>query len=289
MNDIQVSVIITTKNAEIFIENCIKSIKASYYKNIEIIVVDNYSTDNTLNIAKNLGARTFIKGPERSAQRNYGAKNSIGEIIGFLDVDMTITENVISQCVMVLEDKNVVGVYIPEKIFSRNFFNRVRNFERSFYDATVIDAARFFRRDDFINVGGYDASLNGTEDWDLDRRIKNIRENAELKSIKSPLYHREYGGLKSYVLKKSYYASNFKNYFKKWGHDKTTKKQFGIFYRYIGVFIENGKWKKLFLHPIYSLSVYFLRFLIGIVYLLSKLNISKKKNVYENNIEKIDN
>ena len=86
-----------------------------------------------------------------------------------------------------------------------------------------------------------------------------------------------------YIIKKSYYASNFDNYFKKWGHDETTKKQFGMFYRYIGVYIENGKWKKLLVHPIYSISMYFLRFLIGVVYILSKFNISKKENVYKDN------
>nr|WP_241210761.1 hypothetical protein [Brachyspira hampsonii] len=62
---------------------------------------------------------------------------------------------------------------------------------------------------------------------------------------------------------------------------KLTKKQFGMFYRYIVVYIENGKWKKLLAHPIYSISMYFLRFLIGIVYILSKFNISKKENVYK--------
>ena len=124
---------------------------------------------------------------------------------------------------------------------------------------------------------GFDLNLNGTEDWDIDRRIKEI---GEVSIIKSPLYHNENHTLKQYIVKKSYYASNFDNYFKKWGYDKTTKKQFGIFYRYIGVYIEKGKWKKLLLHPIYSMSMYFLRFLIGVVYILSKFNISKKENVY---------
>lgn len=71
------------------------------------------------------------------------------------------------------------------------------------------------------------------------------------------------------------------DYFKKWGFDETTKKQFGFYYRYIGVFIENGKWKKLFAHPLLSLSMYFLLFLRGCVYILAKFNISKKESVYE--------
>ncbi len=273
-----ISIIITTKNSEIFISDCINAIKNSTYKDVEIIVVDNYSEDKTIDIAKELGAKTFNKGPERSAQRNYGAQVSSGDIIGFLDVDMCLSENVISECFYIFNNnKNIKALYIPENIFGNSFFNRVRNFERSFYNATVIDAVRFFRKEDFIKINGFDTNLNGTEDWDIDRRIKEI---GEVSIINSPLYHKENHTLKEYIIKKSYYASNFENYFKKWGFDDTTKKQFGFYYRYFGVFIENSKWKKMLKHPIYTLSMYFLRFLIGIVYILSKFNISKSENIY---------
>lgn len=277
-----VSIVITTKNAEEFIADCIKSIINSNYiakgGKIEIIVVDNHSTDKTVEIANSLGAKTFIKGPERSAQRNYGVEKSDGVIIGVLDTDMTLSENVISECVKIFEhNEKIKALYIPEKIFGNGFFNKVRNFERSFYNATAIDGVRFFRKEDFLKIGGYDISLNGTEDWDLDRRIKNI---GKVSIIKSPLFHHENHNLKKYIIKKSYYASNFDNYFKKWGFDNITKKQFGLYYRYIGVFVEKGKWKKLLRHPILAFSMYFLLFLKGLVYIFSKFNISKKESVY---------
>lgn len=277
-----VSIVITTKNAEEFIADCIKSIINSNYiakgGKIEIIVVDNHSTDKTVEIANSLGAKTFIKGPERSAQRNYGVEKSDGGIIGVLDTDMTLSENVISECVEIFEhNKKIKALYIPEKIFGNGFFNKARNFERSFYNATAIDGVRFFRKEDFLKIGGYDISLNGTEDWDLDRRIKNI---GEVSIIKSPLFHHENHTLKKYIIKKSYYASNFDNYFKKWGFDDITKKQFGLYYRYIGAFVEKGKWKKLLRHPILAFSMYFLLFLKGLVYIFSKFNISKKESVY---------
>lgn len=277
-----VSIVITTKNAEEFIADCIKSIINSNYiakgGKIEIIVVDNHSTDKTVEIANSLGAKTFIKGPERSAQRNYGVEKSDGGIIGVLDTDMTLSENVISECVEIFEhNEKIKALYIPEKIFGNGFFNKVRNFERSFYNATAIDGVRFFRKEDFLKIGGYDISLNGTEDWDLDRRIKNI---GEVSIIKSPLFHHENHTLKKYIIKKSYYASNFDNYFKKWGFDGITKKQFGLYYRYIRAFVEKGKWKKLLRHPILAFSMYFLLFLKGLVYIFSKFNISKKESVY---------
>lgn len=276
-----VSIIITTKNSEEFIAGCIKSVINSNYTatgEIEIIVVDNYSIDKTVLIANSLGAKTFIKGPERSAQRNYGVQKASGEIIGILDVDMTLSENVITECVEIFQNnEKIKALYIPEKIFVNDFFNKVRNFERSFYNATVIDGVRFFRREDFLKIGGFDTSITGVEDWDLDRRIKNV---GEVSIIKSPLFHHENHTLKKYIIKKSYYASNFDNYFRKWGFDETTKKQFGLYYRYIGVFVEKGKWKKLLLHPVLAFSMYFLLFLKGFVYILAKFNISKKENVY---------
>lgn len=213
MNRPLVSVIITTKNSEQFILNCIKSIKSQSYENIEIILVDNFSSDNTVEIAKNEGVSIFLKGPERSAQRNYGAEMAKGDILGFLDVDMEITKNVVEECVKALSDNEISGVYIPERIKGEKFFNRVRDFERSFYNATVIDAARFFKKSLFLSCGGYDITLNAAEDWDLDRRIKTF---GKLKLIDAWLFHNENDTLKKYIIKKSYYTSNFKNYFNKW-------------------------------------------------------------------------
>jgi glycosyltransferase involved in cell wall biosynthesis len=71
-----VSIIIPTKNSAEFLEQCLISIKNQSYKNIEIIVVDNFSKDSTREIAKRYGATIYLKGPERSAQRNYAAKKA---------------------------------------------------------------------------------------------------------------------------------------------------------------------------------------------------------------------
>ena len=103
-----VSIVITTKNAEEFIVDCIKSVVNSNYikegGKVEIILVDNHSTDKTVEIAKSFGVKTFIKGPERSAQRNYGVEMAFGEIVGILDVDMTLSETVINECVEIFEN-----------------------------------------------------------------------------------------------------------------------------------------------------------------------------------------
>ncbi|CAG9433902.1 Undecaprenyl-phosphate 4-deoxy-4-formamido-L-arabinose transferase [Providencia alcalifaciens] len=89
-----VSVIIPCFNAERFIDEAIESILSQTYKNIEIIIVDDHSTDNTCNLLnqlyKNRNNIKIIylnanKGPAHA--RNIGVKSSNGEYVAFLDAD----------------------------------------------------------------------------------------------------------------------------------------------------------------------------------------------------------
>ena len=82
----------------------------------------------------------------------------------------------------------------------------------------------------------------------------------------SVIYHNESEfDLKKYILKKKYYSKNFDKYLDKWGReDPDIKKQFGLCYRFFGVFIENGQWRKLLGNFHLTLGMYFLRFLVGL-------------------------
>ena len=274
-----VSVIITTKNSQDFIEDCLLSIENQTYKNIEIIVVDNNSIDNTKKIAKKHTAKVFNKGPERSAQKNFGAKMSRGEYLLFLDSDMSLSKNVIKECINKFEGQksiksNLLALYIPEVVIGNSFWCHVRNFERSFYNATVIDAVRFIRKKGFLTVGGFDQSIWGGEDWDLDKRLK---QQGRFEIITAPLYHNDQDfSIYSYLRKKAYYIKSFDRYINKWGrNDLDIKKQLGFYYRYFGVFIEHGKWKKLLTHPHLVLATLFLKVTVGFTYLLTKFRLLK--------------
>ncbi len=267
-----VSVIITTKNEECNIENCLQSIKKQSYPQgeIEIIVVDNNSSDKTKEIAKKYSDKVFDRGPERSAQRNYGVAKSNGKYFLYLDADMILSEKVVEECVTKIEaDEGLVGLYIPEIIMGDSFWCKVRRFERSFYDGTVIDAVRYIRKNDFIQSGGFDESMIAAEDWDLTKRLHK-RGNFTL--IKSSLYHNEGNfNLFKYIKKKGFYSADLNKYIWKWGKkDLDLKKQFGLHYRFCGVFLEFGKWKKLVTHPILSLGMYWLRILVGIRFLIKR-------------------
>lgn len=286
-----VSVIITTKNEEKNIENCLKSIKSQTYprKKVEIIVVDNNSTDRTKEIAKRFTDKVYNKGPERSAQRNFGVEKAKGKYILYLDADMTLSKKVVGECIDKCENEDCIALYIPERIVNlssnqlsnlwnqsfnlcnQNFWTKIRDFERSFYNATCIDCVRFVRRDKFLKIGGFDENLTGPEDWDFDRRI---REVGKVNIINSSIYHNEKEfNLRKYLSKKSYYVKSLSQYIQKWGeNDLIVKKQLGFWYRFFGVFIKNKKWKKLLRHPLLTLGMYLLRIMVGVKFLSKKGN-----------------
>jgi len=193
-----VSVVITTKNEERNIKNCLESVKNQTYKNIEIIVVDNNSRDKTKEIAKKYTSKVFDKGPERSAQRNYGVEKSSGEFCLLLDADQILPPKMIYVLISYIDKHpNTVGIQIPEKIIGKGFWIKVRDFEKQFYDDTVIDVARFLSRDAFLKAGSFDLSMTGPEDWDLDRKIKNL---GNIGSIKLRFLHNErLFNMKSYL------------------------------------------------------------------------------------------
>lgn len=283
-----VSVVVTTKNEENNIEKCLNSIKNQSWKNIELIVVDNYSTDRTLELANQYTDRLFSLGPERSAQRNFGIiEASSGEYSIYIDADMTLSHCLIEACVHKIQDCDAIGLYVDEKIYGDNLFCKMRNFERSFYGGTPIDGVRFFKRDAFKEAGGFDDNLfrvGSGEDWDLDKKLKKYGKLEILKNpyglqknsidetsmeVEACLIHDESNiGLMKHYQKKLYYTKGFAGYIKKWGRqDPDIKKQFGIRYRYWIVFTENGKWKKIVSHPILFMLLYFHKFIHGCLFI----------------------
>ncbi|MGC9203281.1 MAG: glycosyltransferase [Thermoproteota archaeon] len=273
-----VSIIIPTYNSARTLRTCLKSIEnQSYSKSkIEVIVVDKFSIDGTLKIIKEFGVGLISIKAGRSAARNIGAKMAKGKYILFLDSDMILSPRVIEECVKKMEeDKSLVGLYIPEKIIGHGFWIKVRDFERSFYNGTPIDAVRFLRKDVFFKVGGFDEKLYAGEDWDLDRRI---RQMGKVKIINSPLYHNEGKfSVKEWLRKKRYYLRGCSEYARKWGRDDPiVQKQLGMKYRLFSVFMENGKWKKIVKNPLFALGLYFLRFMIGIQYFFSELIVNNE-------------
>ncbi len=86
-----VSVVIPTYNSGRTLEKCLKSIVDQIYKNIEIIVVDKFSEDKTVEIAKSYGARIIQDYGERARAKKIGLKKAKGKYVLFIDSDMKLS------------------------------------------------------------------------------------------------------------------------------------------------------------------------------------------------------
>lgn len=115
--DKKVSIIIPAYNAENHINKCIFSVINQSYKNIEIILVNNGSTDNTLNICMQWAkkdSRIKIldqKNKGVSNARNQGIKQAIGEYIVFVDSDDYLQDNSVEILYNHIENKDIDVVY----------------------------------------------------------------------------------------------------------------------------------------------------------------------------------
>lgn len=254
-----VSIIITTKNEDDVLEKLLVSIVKQTYKNIEVILVDNNSQDNTLKIARKFKKLKICNfGPERSAQRNYGANISNGEYLLFLDADMRLSPNVVKECVKVAKSEKKIGsVIIPEQSIAFAFWEKVKAFERSFYNEkgdSITDAARFFKRDAFRKAGGYDETITGPEDWDLPETIRELGYKDG--RISEKIYHRERAiSLLVLFKKKFYYGLYADRYLKKHNilivSPKTVYFLRPLFYK---------SWKRLLTHPLLAIGMVIMLF-----------------------------
>lgn len=94
---VKVSIIIPLHNSEAFIKETIQSCLNQSYQNIEVIVVENGSTDNSFGIVQSLNDKRLqlfkIETPNAAAARNYGLNKAAGDYIMFLDADDILASN----------------------------------------------------------------------------------------------------------------------------------------------------------------------------------------------------
>lgn len=254
-----ISIIVTTKNESIHLPKFLESLRQQTYKDFEVIVVDNGSTDDTKNIAMKFGTRVFNKGPERSAQRNYGVQMSRGQYVFILDADMTMSPRVLADIFsIVTKDPKTEALVIPEKSFGVGFWTKFKVFEREFYvgDPTI-EAPRFFKKAIFKKFNGYDTGITGPEDYDLPLRMR--KAGVKIGRIKSYIYHDEgkFSPFKS-AKKKYYYASHSGTFLKR--HPEQVLGLGNLILR--PIFFR--KWKKIVAHPFLSLGMITIKAIEGI-------------------------
>lgn len=179
MNKPLVSIIITTYNNEEYIKSSIESCLLQTYPNIEIIVIDDGSTDNTYKILKDYIENKKIKyyyqsNMERIVARNNGLKYAKGQYINFLDADDLLEKNKIEKQVFFLENNpSYEAVYCQTSYFNDNGeeiynylpkykFNKYFNLALNIGNFIVIHSVLFKKNDIF-----FDKHSLHLEDWDF--------------------------------------------------------------------------------------------------------------------------
>src|SRR3989344_5031703 len=210
----KISVVIPVFNEVNKIESCLKSLSNQSYKNIEVILIDDCSNDQTVSVAEKTGVSLGLnlkiiqlgKHQERGTARNIGAKKSTGDYLLFIDADMKLDKNVIDECRGFIKKSDIKALIIPEESIGEGFWAKCRQLEKKCYlGDDRIEAARFFEKKAFWNVGGWDEKMVSGEDWALTRRI---RSKYRIGRIESSIYHNEYKlTLWRAIKKKFYYAS----------------------------------------------------------------------------------
>ena len=264
-----VSIIIPTYKSARTLKFVLESIKNQTYKNIEVIVVDRPSDDKTEEIVRNLGYKYISLNSERTKAVNYGAKVSKGDFIYYIGSDYILESNLIEKVVKKILKEKADAAVVPNVILPTGFWSKVRWIEKECYKGdNLIEAARFFSRKAFFDVGGYDEKMVAYEEHDLHNRIiekgyKVVRVNG-VKEINIG----EPNSLVVYVKKYYYYGKTIGKYLKKY-----PKKSLLQLNPIRSSYLVN--WKLFIKHPILTLGFIFYQFVryfsAGLGFLVSKV------------------
>jgi hypothetical protein len=173
-----VSVIVPTKDRSSLLREALNSILRQYYSNIEVIIVDDDSTDQTRQVAEEFSCKYNVKYihvscGKSTASRNVGLRHATGKYIAYLDDDNLWFPTFISSAISYLENNNVIdfiyGILIfddnPKNehlyIFQQYDENKLRAY--NYIDTNVIvHRSTLLRGNDL-----WDENLNRLGDWDF--------------------------------------------------------------------------------------------------------------------------
>lgn len=181
-----VSVIIATYNMELYLAEAINSVLDQNYDNLEIIIIDDGSTDNTVKVIEKFANEPRVKyfyqinGGQAKA-KNRGIVESKGDYIAFLDADDKWTSDKLEKQLPYFDLFTEVGV-VYTKVAQIDQFGEIlgcpdtrcysgKITEKLFVENFVTGMASIVRRECFDKVGYFDESLPMGIDWDLWLRI----------------------------------------------------------------------------------------------------------------------
>lgn len=200
--DESVSVVIPTYNSEKSLLFCLKSINAQSCPCKEILVVDNYSRDETRRVAETFNAKIFLRRGTQAAARNLGLFNSTAKYVLFVDSDQLLEADVVEACMKTCNSRQVEAVKIPEVFIGENFWGRCS----AFWKNKMVTAwgeeggiPRFYRRDVLLRFSAFNDELRFWDDQELHQRLKDA--GVKEAWCKSRVFHCESGSLRDVTVK----------------------------------------------------------------------------------------
>lgn len=182
----KISVVIPVYNEEDVIIDCLSSLDRQTHPNFEAIIVDDGSTDNTLKLVKEYKSDKYElviikqnhKGP--GAGRNLGVKEATGEILVFVDADMTFDKDFLKRLVKPIDLGKEKGTFSKEEYVSNwdNIWARCWNINEGWVNkrrhfANYPDKQKVFRailKSEFDKVGGFNPG-GYTDDYSLYEKL----------------------------------------------------------------------------------------------------------------------
>ncbi len=181
----KVSVIIPTYNEEKVILDCLESLGKQSISDFEIIIVDDGSNDQTTQLVERLTkiepSIKLLKQDHKGAgaARNLGAKQAKGEILVFVDADMTFDKDFLQKLTEPIEKNGVIGTFSKDEYLANKnnvwavCWNINRNLPKyRMHPNNYPDTQKVFRailKTEFEKVGGFDEKAGYTDDWLSDK------------------------------------------------------------------------------------------------------------------------
>ena len=184
--EIQFSVIVPARNEERMIGRCLERLAAMNYPrdNFEVILVDNGSTDRTLEVFQSWADRLNVRVLQRpnvkiSALRNLGAAEAKGDGLAFLDADCLVPSEWLRDADRFLSNENegIVGAHYripPDSTWlARSWFDDEH--ANTAGDTSYVPAGDvLLRKSTFVRIGGFDEKLETNEDYEFCRRARRL-------------------------------------------------------------------------------------------------------------------
>ena len=194
MNSLLVSVVIPVYNSIDFLNETLESVRNQTYKNIEVLVADNGSTDlSTLEYLKALEKEVNVIYTGKtgvSNARNKAIEEATGVFVLPLDSDDIILPSFVEECIKVFESDQTISVVRTQiELFGK----RKGKIEFATYNYATLLARNLmvvtsmFKKSDWQRVGGYDIKfLRGFEDWEF--WLNLLKSGGKVHTIPEPLF-----------------------------------------------------------------------------------------------------